>query len=353
MSSREWTNDWHGTFHNRLAQVDPMGPQTGLCKVVRRDGEDREAFPTNTRGGEWPLPEMSFHVVMVADQPANPYVSPPVFNQAAVKQSTSAAQQGPNPNVPYFTVRFALPLPPDNDDDGDFALMGGCPATVFHQHSPGFEIMPNGDALAVFFSAIDTDDEFADDVKFIQARLQYGSDMWEMPELFYDFKHMNEQSVLLWTKNGADVWFFGGGRIDDAERLPFKVAFSKDNGQPGNCGCLILKMSRTALRRSRARMLFATRAEIFTLPWTVTAAKASCGEARTMTQPGATRAAERTGVTLPWLWSTTIPKSSLSEARIRKSTITCRRPHPATGEEAGVTKRGRRSPNSEAISDLA
>ncbi len=36
------------------------------------------------------------------------------FNQSAVKQGAAPASLGPNPNVPYFTVRFAMPIPPEN-----------------------------------------------------------------------------------------------------------------------------------------------------------------------------------------------------------------------------------------------
>ncbi len=34
------------------------------------------------------------------------------FNQASVKQSTAPALLGPGEAKPYFTVRFALPVPP-------------------------------------------------------------------------------------------------------------------------------------------------------------------------------------------------------------------------------------------------
>ena len=34
------------------------------------------------------------------------------FNQAAVKQDAAAARFGPDPKRPYFTVRFAMPIPP-------------------------------------------------------------------------------------------------------------------------------------------------------------------------------------------------------------------------------------------------
>src|SRR5262245_39097250 len=38
--------------------------------------------------------------------------SPVPFNQSAVKQNTQPASLGPNPKIPYFNVRFAIPIPP-------------------------------------------------------------------------------------------------------------------------------------------------------------------------------------------------------------------------------------------------
>src|SRR5579885_2707852 len=40
--------------------------------------------------------------------------SPPPFVQSAVKQDEAPARFGPDPRQPYFTVRFALPIPPEN-----------------------------------------------------------------------------------------------------------------------------------------------------------------------------------------------------------------------------------------------
>src|SRR5579872_4418558 len=36
------------------------------------------------------------------------------FTQSAIKQDASVALLGPNPKIPYFTVRFAMPIPPEN-----------------------------------------------------------------------------------------------------------------------------------------------------------------------------------------------------------------------------------------------
>ena len=150
------------------------------------------------------------------------------FNQSAVKQSNGPATFGPDPKAPYFTVRFALPVPPENATNNVAALTGIDPAVFTHNHSPGFEILPNGDALAVWFSTPPGESESATTTTFVQSRLRYGAEEWDPPELFLDFKNLNDQSGLLW-KDGNKIWFFGGGR-EFSDWAPFKIATSTDNG---------------------------------------------------------------------------------------------------------------------------
>jgi len=152
------------------------------------------------------------------------------FCQSAVKQSVAPARQGPDPARPYFAVRFALPVPPENDTNLAGALVGLDSKILAHNHSPGFEILPNGDALAVWFSAKNSRgaSENSNSTCFVQARLRHGAEQWDLPELFCDFEGANDQSGLLWN-DGGTVRFFGGGR-DGTPWLPFKMAASTDNG---------------------------------------------------------------------------------------------------------------------------
>ena len=150
------------------------------------------------------------------------------FTQCAVKLDIGPALLGPNPKVPYFTVRFALPIPPENLTN-NFAVWTGMDPQVFtHNHSPGFEILPNGDALAVYFSTPPGKSESDPETSFIQARLRYGSEDWDLPELFFKTENYNDQSGLLWN-DGGKLWFFGGGR-ELSDIVPFKIATSTDNG---------------------------------------------------------------------------------------------------------------------------
>ena len=229
MSGREWVRDWHGIYVGDY-QLDPTGPATGITKVIRGDGGDRMTLPPCATSSPWGLDAVSFRVVLEIDPSDKPFVGPPPIPQIAVKQSTEQALIGPDPNVPHFAVRFALPIPPENSTNGNASLLGVSPAVMYHNHSPGFEILPNGDALAVWFTALSNEarDEQKPNTRLVQARCRYGSDQWDMPGLFYDFKHENDQHALLWTE-GDTVWLFAGG-LDMSDRLPFKIAKSHDSG---------------------------------------------------------------------------------------------------------------------------
>jgi hypothetical protein len=160
--------------------------------------------------------------------PNNPDALP--YHLAAIKQSPQPAGYGPKAATPYFTVRFALPVPPENDPDATGPLAGLSPDVWAHNHSPGLEILPNGDALAVYFSAANSRgaSENTNTTRFIQARLRYGAEQWDLPELFCDFDGFNDQSALLWNDQGT-IRFFGGGR-GVTPMLPFKMASSTNNG---------------------------------------------------------------------------------------------------------------------------
>ena len=150
------------------------------------------------------------------------------FTQSAIKQSTEAAQFGPDAKKPYFTVRFAMPIPPSNATNEVAALAGLDPMVFTHNHSPGFEILPNGDALAIYFSTPPGKAEADISTSFVQARLRYGSEDWDLPELFFRTENFNDQSGLLWN-DGGKIRFFGGGR-DISDAIPFRQATSTDNG---------------------------------------------------------------------------------------------------------------------------
>ena len=154
------------------------------------------------------------------------------FNQSCIKQNRGIAKQGPNKEKPFFIVREALPIPAAYTPTEQGKIVGIDEGVFVHAHSPGFEILPNGDALAIYFSTPKGLTENDVQCTFIQARLRFGSEEWDLPELFMNTIGTNDQSALLWNDNGK-IWFFGGGR-DISDYIPFRIATSDDLGETWN-----------------------------------------------------------------------------------------------------------------------
>jgi antitoxin component YwqK of YwqJK toxin-antitoxin module len=198
------------------------------------------------------LPTVSYSQKLVSRLP---------FNQAAVKQTTAPALQGPDASKPYFHVRFALPIPPDNDKERNGHLVGIDAAVADHHHSPGFEVMPNGDALMVSFSG-PSSREGGFDLRIVQARLRYGAEEFDMPEQvgvegvkMEDLRKANGEPFqigppLLWREANT-VWMFVGGYQWQGYTQPpldtrpgaFSVFKSTDNGATWNIVALEPKFS--------------------------------------------------------------------------------------------------------------
>ena len=150
------------------------------------------------------------------------------FVQSCIRHTTEQVKYAADATVPYFCVRYALPVPPAYTARETAALTGIDWGVYHHHHSPGFEILDNGDALAIYFSSPRGVTENDTATTFVQARLRYGSEEWDMPELFFTTQGGNDQSALLW-RDGTKLWFFGGGR-DYSDNIPFRIATSVDNG---------------------------------------------------------------------------------------------------------------------------
>jgi hypothetical protein len=120
-----------------------------------------------------------------------------------------------------------LPIPPENTDEETIKASGLPPAIQGHNHSGGLAVAPNGDVIYTAFSAPASSLEYVQSPSFIQTRLRFGSDKWDMPSLLYDFADVNDQSALLWNDNGT-LRFFGGGF--GLTGVPFRMLTSTDSG---------------------------------------------------------------------------------------------------------------------------
>lgn len=242
----EWVLDWHGLYSPE-PQVDPVGPRTGDARVVRGGGimgPDHQHKTDGTlpyyrrdanRAGVIPgyrgRHNIGFRIVE-APMPTTPPSEPePKFNEAFVKPVTEHVKDGPDPNKPWFRRRTLLSIPPEDEPPEAIVAAGLDPSILGHNHSAGLTACPNGDLLAVFFSASTPDDEYRANTSFIAARLRYGSDQWDMPTRFYDFPDVNDQSALLWTDRGTVYAFTGGSGLTD---VPFRWQTSTDSGATWN-----------------------------------------------------------------------------------------------------------------------
>lgn len=150
------------------------------------------------------------------------------YTQSCVLQSTEHVKHAPDSTKPYFCVRYALPIPPSYTKKETATLTGLDWGVYHHNHSPGFEVLENGDALAIYFSTPYGLAENDTATTWVQARLRYGSEEWDMPELYFATLGGNDQSALLWRDENK-LWFFGGGR-DYSDAVPFRLATSTDQG---------------------------------------------------------------------------------------------------------------------------
>lgn len=148
------------------------------------------------------------------------------YTQKTVRQEAVATAQAPQ--EPYFNVRYALPIPACYTPVEEGEMAGLDHGFYQHNHSAGMDVMPNGDVYAIYFSTPVGKAEADTSTTFVQARLRYGAEEWDLPELFFDTYDGNDQSAMLW-RDGDRMWFFGGGR-SISDYLPFRIAYSDDNG---------------------------------------------------------------------------------------------------------------------------
>ncbi len=240
----EWVSDWHGMYP-WADQVDPVGPDAGVGRVVRgggiqqpRAGRDddlhgrapyyrrsanRASMPASYRRGH----PIGFRIVDATLPSTPPWPVEPPFSQLLVKQHTGYVAQGPDASRPYFRQRAMLPVPPENVMPGEIEASGLHPSIGGHNHAPGLTVMPNGDLLAVHFSSPTSTTEYWPNVSFIATRLRFGAEEWDMPSPMYDLADVNDQTSLLWNDNGVIRHFTGGVGLGD---VPFRMQTSRDNG---------------------------------------------------------------------------------------------------------------------------
>jgi antitoxin component YwqK of YwqJK toxin-antitoxin module len=268
---REWCLDWHGEYAAG-AQVDPVGPEDGMARVVRGglldDGgknKHREIFNASSNrasiapafgpyyndspaykqaakgkrkndddgGKDLGFPgyhNIGFRVVQAPMPTTRPLAYEASFAQQGVRKNTDLAKLGPDLSKPYYRKRYLLPSPPETCDScqGESIDEAGLhPSFRGHNQSPGLEVCPNGDLLFISYTSYT---EYEPTVPLISSRLRLGADLWDMPELQFDFAAVNDHAPLLWTDKDTGIMYFFWGNPKLKGAFPFQWRTSKDSG---------------------------------------------------------------------------------------------------------------------------
>lgn len=239
---REWCFDWYDRY-SAEEQTDPAGSKTGDYKVVRGGYLDNPTrynahpldvwmrcalprlyrhFPEDVENefgrhtigfrvvrGEIPVPQKDYSYSRLTE---------------TVKQNRPAGQV--SKDTPYFRKRYLLPCPPDNATWEEIQSVGLNPIFRHHHHSPALTALDNGDLL---FTAYSTYHEYDAESGLIGARLRYGADCWDLPDVFVNPVGVNDHAPLLFTDTDGTVYFYWGWQQLD-NSFPFQYIYSKDNG---------------------------------------------------------------------------------------------------------------------------
>jgi len=146
--------------------------------------------------------------------------------QQFVKHIGTPVSQGPDPAKPYYRKRYMLPTPLENTAPVGIDAAGLHPSFRGHNHSPGFEVLPNGDLLLVIYTSYH---EYEPGVSLIANRLRFGAEEWDFPSRFVDVVGVNDASPLLWTDDKAVHLFWGHPKME-AGAFPFQWISSNDSG---------------------------------------------------------------------------------------------------------------------------
>lgn len=203
---------------------------------------------------------IGFRLVQAPLPESDPWPAATPYVQQGVRRVYDYVRLGPDPSIPYYRKRYLLPTPPENSSNEEIDALGFHPSFRSHQHSPGLEVMPNGDLLLVIYTSYR---EYEPGVSLIATRLRYGADEWDMPSRFMDFVGVNDHAPLLWNDRGTVYLFWGNPKLAEGG-FPFQWTFSRDSGATweeiqfprivGRIGSHSRQPINTAFRDSKGRM---------------------------------------------------------------------------------------------------
>ena len=222
----QYLHDGGTSFLKLYWQYDKHPRQPVPPGVFTYNGKIRERMEKEYKKGiftRYLPPSIGFRIVQAGDPASTPATYEPPFVQQCVKQHTTLPAH--ISGRPYFQRRYLHPVPPDNCTKKEIIASGLHPSLGGHNHHSALVVCPNGDLLAVYFSAVYENDP---EVLLMGSRLRYGAEEWDIPTPIMDFPDINDVSPLLWRDGNKINLFWGNIHLKGG--YPFQWIVSTDNG---------------------------------------------------------------------------------------------------------------------------
>ena len=218
----EWCQDWYGPYLAE-AQVDPVGPAHGTCRVTRGGSHNTDVGFLRSANRLGTLPEdrhwlIGFRVVQGELPATEPLAAPP-----APAVMRNVIQEVWDWGEPSAAPLFAEPIPfvraPEPGSGTPFYA---------HNHCPSIAWCPNGDLLAIWFSTID---ERGREMTILSSRLRAGCQEWERASEFFKAPDRNMTGSALFHDGGGTLYHANGLEAGGHwANLALVVRSSRDNG---------------------------------------------------------------------------------------------------------------------------
>lgn len=243
----EWVADWYGPYLAQ-AQTDPVGPASGMARVIRGGGLDDREEKSGPHTGHFsaelpyyarsanrasmapafasPMARIGFRIVQADMSKTEPLPAVTPFGQTDVKQLAVDITKGPDLSRPFFRKHVLFPDLGGEPMQKVGWRLGLARGLGIAYHNSAIQEMPNGDLLAAYYNTPEKEDD--PDQTILTIRLRYGQNEWDMPEPWPDFADAADAAPVIWNDKGT-IWFFWGTpRMLGA--YPFQYMQSHDNG---------------------------------------------------------------------------------------------------------------------------
>ncbi|MHC4624866.1 MAG: SUMF1/EgtB/PvdO family nonheme iron enzyme [Planctomycetota bacterium] len=200
----EWCEDWYGPYEEGR-QIDPVGRADGNYKVTRGGSHSTELYYLRSANRMGAIPEerswlIGFRVVLAEEPCGNflPVPSAPLHQQRVSQRIPCDIAEGPDPQKPYFSgPRRYVNIPRGSDG----------PIFSRHNHVPKIVQCANGDLLTIWYTCVS---ESGRELAIVASRMRYGTNEWELAEMFWDQPDRNDHTSSLWCDADGTLYHFNG-----------------------------------------------------------------------------------------------------------------------------------------------